>query len=299
MSNEVKYSWQDPEQVGVSSFEKALVNKILASLGFDQQQGQSIKDAWMSVTDKYDRGANAGMYKLADYVGGQFKALFDLARINFNAPKELFEQFGIRHFGRYNKQELVEQLHYEPGVGDDVEILVTASDDWNTGFKNRYKSTKQDLQFKHPIYYESDSIVQLARSLVRASKRYGPISKLLISGHGNPELFVLGRKSDSILSGVVSVDHVQESKGAKRLTEREILSPDCEILISSCSVGKPGGVAQAISEATGLRVIAPDDIASGLYYDKKDGDYNARYRHRRRRGRRGDDAVIYDPALKS
>lgn len=287
---------QEWESEGYSELEKVLMNKTLRSLGFTDEDQELLKAAWGSVHSFDEHGVyeKTKVHRRPGYVKKQVDAMFELVRADFDAPKKLFRQFGIRHFGRYNARELIQQLERGDHEGD-VEVLITAADDWNTAYKDRYKRTKRDLKFSHPVYYEASNLAELTRYVVRASKRYGPINKLLISGHGNPDGFVLGER-DEVLAGRVARDDVKRSKGAKNLAERGILSPECEILISSCSVGKPGGVAEAISEATGLRVVAPDDIASGLYFDEKEGDYNANYLNRKRKN---NDAIVFEPSPES
>lgn len=274
--NREEFPW---EARGYSDMEEALMDKIFASLGFDQYQAKKIRDGWGSVRTKDEYGTfdKTKTSQRPEYARNQFKAMFELARKDPEAPKRLFEQFGIRHFARYKTAELLEQLDYQAGPGDDVEVLITASDDWNTAYRDRYTRTKDDLNFKHPIYHEASSMIEITRMLTRASRHYGPIDKLLISGHGSLEHFRMGAGREP-LNGVVDIDSVKHSQGAKRLVERTVLSPDCLILISSCSVGKPGGIAEAIAKATGLKTIAPEDIASGLIYDKDEGDYDARYK---------------------
>ncbi|MCB9823105.1 hypothetical protein H6800_02420 [Candidatus Nomurabacteria bacterium] len=291
--NKLRSDWEPVEGNGFSEFEIALRHKIFTSLGFDKAQGSKIRAGWGSkATDtEYGRFDKTMIPDRPEYIARQYKALFELARVDFDAPKKLFDQFGIRHFGRYATKDLIDQLNYEPKAGDDLEICISAADDWNDFLSNQRRVTK-GLNFSHPIYYECSTIIELTKNMIKASKRYGAIKKLLISGHGAPDHFVLGKRRE-YHSGVVDINSIKQSRGVGRLTYRDILSEDCQILISSCSVGKPRGIAEAISKATGLRTISPDDVSQGLIYDTDQGDYDALYRDTKGKSY-GRDAAVYD-----
>jgi len=237
--------------------------KVLKSFGFESKEAWDIFFGSKVYEDTRKRSQNLkdSMYVMAS-----------LASVSLDLPSKIYSRFGIRHFGRYQADTLWRQFQEfdadtSLGVGGKTcALLVTSTGDWNGAM------AKQERRFgrmsPRPIFMEAASLRELSKRVLSTRKHVGPISSLIINGHGNESLIELG-------DGTTVTQEVLASSGAlARIREKDIFTPQAEIILISCETGKEGGIAETISNRSGMAVIAPTVATSGFVerdYTKEKG----------------------------
>jgi hypothetical protein len=223
-------------------------DKMLASLGMDEKQKQETLAAWNARSKDWGKGLSARR---------EVTAMTELITHQPDAVRELFKEFGICNFSRYDTTQLLSQLRdrEEGRVAEFVTFVVTARDDWNGGlasfprelYKNEQSTTPPGVD-EQIIFVEASSTAGMLRELVSVARHAKAVNRIVVAAHGNKKLMHFGKDE-------ITIDMVQSSVGATRLKERGILEDDTEIILKSCSVGKKGGIAQTIARRVGVDVL--------------------------------------------
>lgn len=172
----------------------------------------------------------------------------------------LRQNFGIENFGRYPKQMLIDQYDNRDDCTKPFGIIISSKSDHNGAFNRDdvYGSLREQIaDTYHVRVYEAGSRFGVARALVDAHKRYtnagaGKIAFGIIAGHGSPDGIQFGDGDDRVRLEITDI----QGRGTGRAGA--FFEEGATMLLRSCSTGREGGIAQKMSEATGLRVIGPD-----------------------------------------
>lgn len=176
--------------------------------------------------------------------------------------KILFEEFGIANYSRYPIEFLVKQYDQRNDQTLPYGVMLNAVEDWNgvglvhNGWMKvllRKSSNKCNIRI-----VEAENKIDLARAMLKFRKRYSKkISFGIVGAHGEESAMHFGGRGD--LNKLYSRDLLGE--GVKNALT--FFEPNATIILSSCSAGANGGIAQKLSEVGGLTVIAPDRPTRG------------------------------------
>ncbi len=199
------------------------------------------------------------------------------------APKTLFETFGISTFARYPLATLQKQFESVDRADVPYGILLYPRSDWNGAFYNSVgmiedlDASLKDRRLLRIV--ECQSSMEIGRRFLSLQKKYEveggqKISFAVIGGHGNQHTIVFGdrERGQEINIEALSGD------GLKRA--RSIFAEDITFVLSSCSTGVEGGVAQEFSKVFNAEVIAPDANTSteSVVYNVDSADFDVKYR---------------------
>jgi len=278
-----------PSYLRDRKYEIAVV--LATKLGLDEK----IVDKWSRsrCIIKKDRNGN-------DITEESYLRNFEAAmRLDFARPgaaKELFENFGIANFDRYDDGMLLRQLEAEDQSAP-YGVVAYPEDDYNGAFfSGRKQLGKMGRDMLAGGYetriVEAASQFDLARRLNGFHKKYNggghKIDFLLIGGHGSPESVSLGRdefepppvpkpdisdgqyqtmlelwekkrSSQKYLRKTLVAEDVKggRGQGIKRAVQKWF-SDGAPVVFISCSTGAEGGIAQTASKELGVTTIGPD-----------------------------------------
>lgn len=177
----------------------------------------------------------------------------------------LNKEFGIRSFGRYPEEILINQFDTR-NEDSPYGVFLYARGDHNGAFSQDIGINRKfwnDVKDKYVIrILEAGSLFEIGRRFISLDNRYGEKNKIsfaLIAGHGvkNSIAFGDGALTQLGLSskGVLDKKHLQ-GDGAKRI--KDFFVPNPEIVLFSCSTGKEGGIGQSVSDIYSANVVAPE-----------------------------------------
>ncbi len=174
----------------------------------------------------------------------------------------LRDNFGIKNFGRYPSEVLLDQYK---GISDDQTpygIAIFPYSDHNGAFidpKESFETLSTSIRGHHLLrVFEAGGKMEIARHLISLDKKYGTFNKIsfaFIGGHANPDVIVFGDNKDDLSSRIYSKDLL--GKGLQRTSGFFVSRPT--IIISGCSTGVKEGIGQKLSKTFSAEVIAPDD----------------------------------------
>lgn len=251
--------------------------------------GSKIIDSWAQAGDESLAKKHGPSHQYA--YEKNLKALYDLKQTSAEAPKELYERFGITHFGRYDKKMLFRQ--YEERESQvPYGIVVYPEADWNGAF---FQNSSQLAQAGLKLFMggletrivETGSQKELARRLSRLHKKYSlgghKFAFAIVAGHGSKNSIAFGndrmssppplpdseksqgeyekelgiwRISKPTDAGSFVSDDLLEGKGINRAL-KEWFEKDAPKVLVSCSTGVDGGIAERVSAQTTGEVTAP------------------------------------------
>lgn len=258
--------------------EQALFIRALESYGFTDTERQDLGQAWSSYVTKEESGEiieerrNRKKQALID----SFNVMSRLMTAGAEVPHEIYEKFGIRHFGRYSAQDLYTQYkafnERQPG-GSPITLVVQATYDYNGAFRNgseRYSGLE-------PIYTEAASLRELATRVLLTRKGFGKIKSLFVAGHGALDSVTLSATEE------VTKKQMEQSEALKSIKDRDIFSDDAQIVLFACNTGKSGGIAETVSHISAIDVIAPT-VPTTMRVHPKAGGYDIHFSHSPSRG---------------
>jgi hypothetical protein len=246
----------------VRSPARAETNKAVAAFieRFDLP-GLDFVRAWLQT------GAEDGPISLYT----NLRRCMELAAAEKDAPRVLFEEFGIRCFGRYPLSVLVEQYRTRDDHSEPYGVLATARSDHNSAFRGdrggneeRCEDLSQQLKgAKHRLrVIEAGTKRELVELLIRLHRRYGAdprlepkdlhkIAFLILRGHGDRD-------------GVTLQSERLEARLRRKDIARPAVQPLVEalfekyapLLLDSCSTGDWDGFGEAAGRIF-HKVIAP------------------------------------------
>lgn len=230
-----------------------LADYILKKLNFSEYEIIKIIQSWLTIED--DDMTDWFIYK-------NLKNIRALEQSQKDSVKYLFDNFGIRGFGRYSIQELKKQ-YLDKDSMHPYGLYFQAVMDWNGSFSYSNQSEKirdqvEDNSFMLRII-EADGKIDLAKRLLFLRDKYHQKIKFMyMHVHGNTDVIGLGDKEGD------NRKFTQEDlkgKGVQRI--KELFENDAELIMSSCLTGTKGGLAEEMSHVYGIKVIASDKVTEG------------------------------------
>ncbi|MEK7526285.1 MAG: hypothetical protein AAB546_02305 [Patescibacteria group bacterium] len=204
-----------------------------------------------------------------------------ISRIEKRRPgiaKRLTDQFGIKCFGRYPEDVLIEQNDFAKDSDNPYGIIIFPSEDYNGGFYQDVDAIDELFQDLYVIngnhgvkfnlrIYESKDLLQVGKAIVGSNRKWGKISFLLIGGHGSQNSISFAFDSQ------LTKQNILDGAGIKRISTYFVDDPTVGLI--SCSTGKKSGIGHEMSKL-GATVIGPrsdtnvDIIAAHLVGGKLD-----------------------------
>lgn len=228
--------------------EENLPEFILEKLGFSEKEIEILIKSWLSVQDN----------ELAKwYVLQSFQNINSLENFEKGSAKYLFDNFGIRGFGRYHFRELREQYEERENVGP-YGVYFQAVFDWNGSFVNSNQSEDLGEKVREESFLlriiEADGKIDLAKRLLFLRDKYQQKIKFMyMHVHGNTDVLGLGDAEGSNRS-LFQKDF--EGKGVQKI--KDLFEDDAEVVLSSCLSGVKGGLAEEMANTYGVKVVAAD-----------------------------------------
>lgn len=196
------------------------------------------------------------------------QAVIELEAVKPGICLQLYEEFGIADFGRYPKDMLIRQSEQSEDRAIPYGVIIFPRADWNGSFQSKgyaltdlFEKTEDRLAYR---IFECESSVDFAKTLIKCHKRYSPkISFAIIGGHGTESSIQFG---DSKNANGMDELHLKDLAGSGAQRASEYFKKGSTIILSSCSTGKSGGMAQQISELIQGKVIGPNEDTSILKF---------------------------------
>lgn len=182
---------------------------------------------------------------------------------NPGAAKALYEQFGIRNFGRYPVSILTAQFLERDDKEKPYGVFLNAVFDYAPLVVDRQSGLSDLFQHFHEDYnvriVEANSKLDLIKALRKLDRRYGDKQKIsfgFVSGHGSKDSIWLGGSSDPRYS-------LRTSDLSKAEGRINCFVDNPIFVLRACSTGAEAGIGQEWSRALHATVIAPK-VDSGL-----------------------------------
>jgi hypothetical protein len=233
--------------------EDHLAGYILKKYNFSEDETSDLIKSWLSVEDD----------DMADwYIRQNLRNIRGLEFFEKKSAKYLYDNFGIRGFGRYKVHELATQYEERDDMGP-YGLFFHGVMDWNGSFSNTNQS--EDLREKAEEHsfmlriIESDGKIDLAKRLLSLRDKYEQKIKFMyMSVHGNTDVIGFGDREGSNRK-LVKED--LKGKGVKRI--KDIFEDNGELILSSCLTGVKGGLAEEMANTYNVKVIASDKPTQG------------------------------------
>lgn len=217
-------------------------------------------------------GSEVTPHLMLERIGKHLRTLEVLHDQDPTAPNEIFERFGIIHFGRYSPEQLLDQLNLirEIEAGgkkpNSVIVVATATGDYNGSLEdatlegehnNAILARKKDPRVPPVIFIEADLPESLGKTLETIGRDVAPISALFVTAHSDEkEVHLSSRGAGSINSEAYGLlEHFDSQKS---------MTPGAEICLQSCSAGAEHGIAEKLSVRLGKRVYATSKSSYGV-----------------------------------
>lgn len=241
---------------------------LLARLGLDQAGRSEVSRAWDTLQyDSLVKGfedANIESDKTPQELATDFVTriihnnlitMFELERRRPGAVRALYNDFGIRNFGRYESDDLLLQLTLEHREADlHLSVVVSDTDDSNGAFEAdaHRGAAKKLLAGSQIIYSEARRGGEALRRTVAIARRLGSIDQLMIASHALEDSIGNGT------SGVLAIEDITGARGLARLKDGGVLSEEAVALLYGCLAGAPDGIATALAHTAGVPTFAFD-----------------------------------------
>lgn len=231
-----------------------LADYILKKLDFSENEVADLIQSWLSVED--DDIAEWCIYE-------SLKNMSALENFEKTSTKYLYNNFGIRSFGRYSVRELKKQYREIDEMGP-YGLDFHAVMDWNGSFSESNQSEEirekvEENDFTIRII-EANGKIDLAKRLRFLRDKYNQKIKFMyMHVHGNTDVIGLGDREGS------DRNFLQKDlmgKGVQRI--KDLFESNAELILSSCLTGVKGGLAEEIANTYGVKVIASDKSTVGV-----------------------------------
>lgn len=190
--------------------------------------------------------------------------IYKLEAVHPGASRTLYDEFGIRAFGRYPLTALIQQYRQRDDAHKPYGVVVFPVDDWNGHFYSRrsvYEDMLDHLDGKvNTRFFEIGSKYGLLKVARVCHTRYGldgnKAQFAVLAGHAGSTYINFGRDIDGRLTkGDLHIADISNNRD----TCKEAVSYLCygaEIVVDACSTGEGSdSLAENISKL-GLRVSA-------------------------------------------
>ena len=194
---------------------------------------------------------------------------YALRTIGEDKTRELYRQLGIEYFARYSSALLLEVYENLDNQCSEKKPLLLAAfnkNDHNGAFYSRGMALSNSALFLHyrTIVIEAEDEEQFYMKVREIAKGDNKINVLVIAGHGQEDLIVLGGNNEK-----QTID-LSDSEELTKLKDNFVLDPT--IILDSCSTGKDeDAIAGLMSRILDAKVFAPTLPSYSISYDL-DGD---------------------------
>ncbi len=234
-------------------YKEYLADYILKQFGFSEHEAEDLIQSWLTVKDD----------EIADwYIYETFRKIRFLQNFEKGSVKYLFDNFGIRGFGRYTIHELKKQYEERDAKGP-YGLFFQAVMDWNGSFSqsNQSEGIREKVEENSFMIriIESNGKIDLAKRLLYLRDKYNQKIKFMyMHVHGNTDVVGFGdREGDNRMLQQKDLS----GKGIQRV--KELFENNAELVLSSCLTGVEGGLAEEMSKVYNVKVIASDKPTEG------------------------------------
>lgn len=183
------------------------------------------------------------------------------------ATLKLYNQYGIRHFHYFPAEVLIAQAKHEQADSAKRFGIVTLPFNDNNGAFTRMKSVIEnswdELKDTHEIVCtEAKHQAELLRHLWRARKNYGNDKNnsradfIILGGHGSKDTIEFGSNKNA---HKITSKHMTEHTNKHASLADNVLQPDGQVILVSCSTGIEGGIAQTAASFFNRTIIGPSN----------------------------------------
>ena len=225
--------------------EDYLAGYILKKFDFSEDEVADLIKSWLSVEDD----------DMADqYVTQNLRNIRGLENFEEKSAKYLYDNFGIRGFGRYRMHELKKQYEERDDMGS-YGLFFHAVMDWNGSFSqsNQSEDIREKVEENSLMLrvIEANGKIDLAKRLLSLRDKYNQKIKFMyMSVHGNTDVIGLGDREGSDRK---FLQEDLKGKGVQRI--KELFESNAELILSSCLTGVKGGLAEEMANIYNVKVI--------------------------------------------
>ncbi len=219
---------------------------------------EDICEAWRRASDPE---------KLRATVTSNFRIMRSVEEIRPGICEVLNKQFGIKNFGRYPVELLIDQYDHREDTDVSYGIILNPADDYTGGqylkhhiFGSLYRSLKDKI---HLRVTECESRGDFVRRLNDLDTKYNSkpeknnkISLIYFGGHGSEDGISLGE------SGERQRIRLKDLLGSRTGKIKQFFTKNCVAILASCSTGKAGGFAENLASKLGFIVYSADKESS-------------------------------------
>lgn len=233
--------------------EDYLADYILKKFDFSEDEVSDLIQSWLSVEDD----------DVADwYITENLRNIRGLENFEKKSAKYLYDNFGIRGFGRYRIHELKKQYEERDDMGP-YGLFFQAVMDWNGSFSqsNQSEDIREKVEENSFLLrvIEANGKIDLAKRLLFLRDKYNQKIKFMyMHVHGNTDVIGLGDREGSDRK---FTQEDLKGKGVQRV--KELFENNAELILSSCLTGVKGGLAEEMSNVYKVKVIASDKPTEG------------------------------------
>lgn len=247
---------------------ESLLLKLGEWIGRPGKVGDIAYDMTLRWLEKYDLDMNH-LYDTAwgtiersqqgQAIGANLQRIKQIESRAPGAARTLLRRFGIKHFGRYPSEMLLEQ-HWER---DNTElrygIILYPTHDYNGAFhgdeetlRDMYRDLNGELLVR---IVECEGKFDIGRTLIGLDQQYGSEHKIafaIIGGHGDETGIVFGGPDAR------HILHVDDLAGRGIGRTNQFFEPNPSIVLISCSTGAKEAIGQQLSAVMKAKLIAPE-----------------------------------------
>lgn len=222
-------------------------------MGFSSKESEELIGSWFSVQQED---------LLKWYISENLQNIKNLEGFEKGSVKYLFDNFGIRGFGRYRLHELKKQYEERENMGP-YGVFFQAVFDSNGSFVNSNQSESLGEKVEEHDFLirivEADGKIDLAKRLLYLRDKYDQKIKFMyMHVHGHTSVVGLGDRKGS---NRLLLQKDLEGKGVQRV--KNLFEDDAELILSSCLTGIKGGLAEEMANTYDVKVIAADKPTVG------------------------------------
>jgi len=230
-----------------------LAGYILKKFDFSENEVSDLIQSWLSIEDDH-----ADSY----YIDQNLRNIRGLESFENKSVKYLYDNFGIRSFGRYTMRELKKQYQERDDMGP-YGLCFQAVMDWNGSFSqsNQTEDIREKVEENDFILrvIEANGKIDLAKRLLFLRDKYNQKIKFMyMHVHGNTDVIGLGDREGSDRK---FLQEDLKGKGVQRI--KDLFEDNAELILSSCLTGAEGGLAEEMSKVYNVKVIASDKPTEG------------------------------------
>ncbi|MFM2330675.1 MAG: hypothetical protein RLZZ26_182 [Candidatus Parcubacteria bacterium] len=267
----------DPKNHRLFQKKELVAEDVAGRLGLDPEIVQKWKESRIAIFSNPE-----GPPLSKESYGLNIRTALYLERRKPGVAKQLFDDFGIANFARYDEEMLLRQAEMSE-VSTPYGVIIYPEADWNGAFFNTMAPLARAAEQLRgggieTRIIEAGSQKELARCLLSLDKRYAPdghkISFAIIGGHGSEHSIALGNTADippplpdeqegDLIkrhprdSGTFTTSDILSGKGIRR-GARELFVDKAPVVLVSCSTGVAGGIGETASAAVDWDITGPD-----------------------------------------